>query len=50
VRLLAVLDHLPHHAHPGCAQQLTQLLQTLTLRQGRNAEGALACTLGRLIH
>ena len=49
VRLLALLDHLPHDGYTGGSQQLAQLGEvTAPLRQRRDTEGALSGALNLL--
>ncbi len=50
VRRVASLDHLPHDFHPGCAQQLAQLVEVVLVRQRCDAKRALNRAPGRLVH
>ena len=45
VRVLAALHELADDGHAGRAQQLAELREVIALRQGRDAEGALARAL-----
>jgi hypothetical protein len=46
VRVLAVLDGLPHDRDAGCAQQLVQLREVVALRQRGDAVRALLGATG----